>query len=113
MLKAKKIWYGDRNGIDTYTDFHGKFKLENGSDKVILKITCDNAFTFTLNGEKTFFASVADYPDQKKYYKFDLTKFCKSDNNFKITVWHQFFSCALPQTADSGERGRMFSICRL
>lgn len=107
MLKTKKIWFGDRNGVDTYTDFFGKFNCENRAGDVILKITCDSAFTFTINGEKVFFASVADYPDQKKYYKFDITKFCKEKNEFKITVWHHGFDT---QTYINAEAFLAFTI---
>lgn len=87
MFTAKKIWTKDRNTQDEYVDFFGKFTCDNNAP-VYLQITCDGSFTFYLNNEKFFFGSCADFPNKKEYYVFNLTKYCKKENSFKITVWH-------------------------
>ena len=87
MFTAKKIWTNDINTQDEYVDFFGSFKY-TGNAPVHLHITCDGSFTFWINDKKFFFGSCADFPNDKVYYVFDLTKYCQEENNFKITVWH-------------------------
>ena len=87
MFKERKIWLEGANNPDTYVDFYGKFNY-CFDGKVKLNIVCDGAFTFYLNGQKEFFGSCADFPNDKEFYTFDITDYCKAKNDFKITVWH-------------------------
>ena len=100
MFTAKKIWTKDINTQDEYMDFLGSFKYD-GNAPVHLHITCDGSFTFWLNDKKFFFGSCADFPHDKEYYVFDLTKYCQQENNFKITVWHGGFDTQTYINADA------------
>ena len=88
MFKAKKIWYGDVNAVDYYVDFTGNFNWRSDSKKAFMRIVCDGAFAVVLNSGKTFFGSCADFPDRKRYYRFNLTPYLTENNSFTITVWH-------------------------
>lgn len=87
MFKERKIWLDGANNPDTYVDFYGKFTY-GFNEKVELNIVCDGAFTFYLNGQKEFFGACADFPNDKEFYTFDITDYCKVENDFKVTVWH-------------------------
>ena len=82
-----RIWLKDRNAINSFVDFKGLFS-SSGRGKTILKITCDGAFSLTINGVLAGFGECADFPDRKEYRTFDITKLCKKENEIVFTVWH-------------------------
>ena len=90
ILREKMIWNGceDKN---QYVDFFSSYKTES-SKKIVLNISCDNIFTFYVNGVTAGFGSCQNFPSEKQYYTFDVTGFTDfsgRENNLKITVWHQ------------------------
>lgn len=87
MLEEIGIWHGDGNAVNSFVDFYGGFTLRN-SGKTLLKITCDGAFAFYVNGRLAGFGESADFPFHKEYHTFDITKYCKKENEIVFTVWH-------------------------
>ena len=90
ILREKMIWNGceDKN---QYVDFFATFKTTT-HEKIVVNISCDNIFTFYVNGVTAGFGSCQNFPSEKQYYTFDVTGFTDfsgRENNLKITVWHQ------------------------
>ena len=88
MDKAKWIWV---EGQDVYAkDVYAEFKInfQKNGRKQVLKISADSAFCAYVNGELVGFSLCADYPHYKLYDEYDVTAFCKDDNELRILVWH-------------------------
>ena len=84
------IWNGCE-GKNQYVDFFADFRPDKRG-KVVVNISCDNIFTFYVNGATAGFGSCQNFPAAKQYYTFDITGFTDFSgrgNNLKITVWHQ------------------------
>ena len=87
MFNEIAIWHGDRNEVNSFVDFYGKFPF-SGNGKVILKLTLDGAFSFTVNGRLAGFGESTDFPFCKEYHTFDITEYCALNNEIVLTVWH-------------------------
>lgn len=108
MMKEKWIWAkGDKIAKDSYAEFIGKFNANPNGEKVELQIACDSVFNVEINGELAAFGGCADYPHRKMYDMVDVTKYCKGENDVKITVW--YFGSG-NSTYKTGERGLGFNI---
>ncbi len=105
-MKEKWIWVkNDQAQKDSYAEFISKFTALEG--KVELTIACDSVYNVEINGELAVFGACADYPHRRTYDRVDITKFCKAENDVKITVWHFGESSS---TYKKGERGLAFRI---
>lgn len=82
-----KIWVPDFEGKDLYADFFAKFNAIG--KKTVLKITCDNAFCVCINGKTAAFGNCTDFPEHPEFYEFDITEYCKAENDITITVHHE------------------------
>ena len=106
MMNEKWIWVkNDQFEKDSYAEFISKFTAPEG--KVELKIACDSVYNVEINGELAVFGACADYPQRRTYDRVDITKFCKAENDIKITVWYFGESSS---TYKKGERGLAFCI---
>ena len=63
VFEELKIWHGDRFKVNAFVDFKGAFSF-SGSGKVVLKITCDGAFSFTVNGALAGFGESTDEDEE-------------------------------------------------
>ena len=105
-MKEKWIWVNnDQTEKDSYAEFISKFIAPEG--KVELTIACDSVYNVEINGELAVFGACADYPQRKTYDRVDITKYCKAENEVKITVWYFGESSS---TYKRGERGLAFRI---
>ena len=86
-LFETSIWHGDPNAVNSFVDFRGGFTVGT-SGKVVLKITCDGAFSFKINGRLAGFGESTDFPYYKEYHTFDISKYCDKENEIVFTVWH-------------------------
>ena len=87
ILEGTRIWQGDPAAKDTYVDFKGSFRTE-GTGRVFLRISADSNYTVWVNGQVAGFSGCADYPDFRRFDRIELTKFCREENELRITVWH-------------------------
>ncbi|MBR2646150.1 MAG: hypothetical protein IKD47_01130 [Clostridia bacterium] len=109
MLKEKWIWpKNDTFEKDSYAEFIGKFTA-NPQEKVEIHIACDSVYNVEINGELAAFGACADYPHRKVYDSVDITAYCKTDNDVKITVWYIGEGSS---TYKIGDRGLAFKICQ-
>ena len=107
-MKEKWIWAAnDTVDVDSYAEFIGKFNVTFGGGKVELLIACDSVYNVEINGELAAFGACADYPHNKMYDMVDVTKYCKEENDLKITVW--YFGKG-SSTYKTGERGLAFKL---
>ncbi len=86
-MQATKIWTDNPNTVDEYVDFKSNFSCTAG-EKIYLDVSCDNIFNVSLNGEAVGFGSCQNFIGSLQYYTFDLTRFCKEENELTFTVWH-------------------------
>ena len=87
-MKQKWIWVqNDPIEKDSYAEFIGGFHAETDGN-VTLNIACDSIYNVEINGELAAFGACADYPHRKYYDSVDITKYCKAENEVKITVWY-------------------------
>ena len=87
-MKQKWIWVqNDPIEKDSYAEFIGGFHAETDGN-VTLHIACDSIYNVEINGELAAFGACADYPHRKYYDSVDITKYCKAENEVKITVWY-------------------------
>lgn len=108
-MREKWIWAkNDEIEKDSYAEFIGNFSARDG-EKVTLDIACDSVYNVEINGELAAFGGCADYPHHKYYDSVDITKYCKAENDLKITVW--YFGVG-SSTYKTGERGLAFKICQ-
>lgn len=106
-MQQKWIWVqDDQIENDSYAEFIGTFSAETGKD-VLLNIACDSIYNVEINGELAAFGACADYPHHKYYDSVDVTKYCKAENEIKITVWYLGIGSS---TYKTGERGLAFEI---
>lgn len=87
MKKAKWIWNGSVCDKDAYCEFTERFCAEDGK-AVLLRIACDGMYAAYVNGTLAAFSQCADFPHCKFYDEIDVTKYCRTDNELKIVVWH-------------------------
>ena len=88
MRKEKWIWAkNDEEKVDSYAEFIGKFKA-GAQGEVLLDIACDSIYSVEINGELAAFGACADYPHRKCYDTVDVSKYCKEENDIKITIWY-------------------------
>ena len=107
MLNCKWIWAkNDTIEKDSYAEFVAKFSVIK-EGKVEIFITCDSVYTVEVNGALAAFGGCADYPNARHYDQADITKFCATDNELKITVWHFGEDSS---TYALGERGLGFCV---
>ena len=107
MIKEKWIWAANDNvEKDSYAEFIGEFSAKAGEDVRIL-IACDSVYNVEINGELAAFGGCADYPHRKMYDTVDVTKYCKGENDIKITVWYFGMGSS---TYKTGERGLAFKL---
>lgn len=83
---AKWIFIDGDCGKDVYVDFKDNFNVEEG--QTFLYVSCDSVFYCNINGKLASFSHCADYPDYKLYDKFDISEFCKENNQIDFTVWY-------------------------
>ena len=108
MMKEKWIWAAnDTVAKDSYAEFIGKFSTTASDKEVTLLIACDSVYNVEINGELAAFGGCADYPHRKMHDTIDVTKYCKEENDIKITVW--YFGAG-NSTYKTGERGLAFRI---
>ena len=108
MMKEKWIWAAnDTVEKDSYAEFIGKFSTTASDKEVSLLIACDSVYNVEINGELAAFGGCADYPHRKMYDTVNVTKYCKAENDIKITVW--YFGAG-NSTYKTGERGLAFKI---
>ena len=108
MMKEKWIWAAnDTVEKDSYAEFIGKFSTTASDKEVRLLIACDSVYNVEINGELVAFGGCADYPHRKLHDSIDVTKYCKAENDIKITVW--YFGSG-NSTYKTGERGLAFRI---
>ncbi|MBE5747382.1 MAG: hypothetical protein E7352_04335 [Clostridiales bacterium] len=106
-MQRKWIWANnDQIEQDSYAEFIGCFHAEN-TEKVLLNIACDSIYNVEINGALAAFGACADYPHRKYYDSVDITKYCKAENEIKITVWYLGYGCS---NYKIGERGLAFEI---
>ncbi len=106
-MQQKWIWMKDDTiEKDSYAEFIGKFCC-NDDDNVTLHIACDSIYNVEINGELAACGACADYPHHKYYDSVDITKYCKAENEIKITVWYLGVGSS---TYKTGERGLAFEI---
>ncbi len=106
MMKEKWIWVkNDQFERDSYAEFISKFTAPEGKTEIV--IACDSVYNVEINGELAVFGACADYPHRKTYDRVDITKFCKAENDIKITVWYFGESSS---TYKKGERGLAFRV---
>jgi len=109
MMKEKWIWANnDAEGVDSYADFIGNFTVEKEGE-VGLSIACDSIYNVEVNGKLVAFGACADYPHCKHYDYWDITEYCKKENDVKITVWYLGVGSS---TYRIGERGLAFKIAQ-
>lgn len=106
MLNGIKIWQGDVSEKDCYADFRGCFSYA-GSARVFLRVSCDSNFSAVINGVVAGFGVCSDYPEKRKYFKFDVTEYLKAENEIFITVWHYGVGS---QTYTPGEAFLLFDV---
>jgi hypothetical protein len=70
-------------------------------------IACDSVYNVEINGKLAVFGACADYPQRRTYDRVDITKYCKAENEVKITVWYFGEGSS---TYKTGERGLGFRI---
>ena len=107
MMKEKWIWpKNDTEAVDSYAEFIGTFTAKQ-EGRVEINIACDSVYNVEINGELAAFGACADYPHRKEYDIIDITKYCKEENDIKITVWYIGVGSS---TYKIGERGLAFKI---
>ena len=105
-MKEKWIWVkGDQTQKDSYAEFIAKFTAPEGKTEIM--IACDSVYNVEINGKLAVFGACADYPQRRTYDRVDITKYCKAENEVKITVWYFGEGSS---TYKTGERGLGFRI---
>ena len=105
-MKAKTIWIEQESRPDTYAEFIGTFMAE-GKEDIYINISCDSHFAVYLNGELVGFGETADYPWYRLYHRFNITAYCKEQNEIRMEVWYKGEDS---QTYIKGKAGLWFEV---
>ena len=84
---SKWIWVDNAPAVDTYGEFYSSFDYEGG--QVQMNISADSNYVLFLNGKFVESDQYPDFPYDKVYDTFDITKHCqKGKNHLAILVWY-------------------------
>ena len=77
---AKAIWPDGEKKLNRYVRFQTEFYLES-SKEVQFFICADTKYELYINGNLAGFGQYEDFPDEKVYDAYDISKFVKDGNN--------------------------------
>ncbi len=85
--QAQWIWNQKEIVSDDYAEFIGHFECGE-TDNIYLNISADSNCNVYVNDKLVFFKQFTDYPYHKIYDHIDISQFCKTENELRITVWY-------------------------
>lgn len=106
-FQKNTIWIKEQTK-DTYAEFVGSFAVKE-REPVWMNLGFDGHGAVYLNGELVFFGAAGDYPWHRLYYRVDLTKYCKENNDIRFVIWYPGEDSS---TYITKEPGLAFAICQ-
>lgn len=88
--ESQWIWAGEKGQADLHTvnqyaDFISFFQVTDSTDKLMLRISVDSAYTAYINGRLLYRTAYSDDPSHKTYDEIDITSYVRLGSN-KLSI---------------------------